>query len=114
AHLPAHGRRAPTTPTPGPLARGARRGGPEAAAARAELRLIGTRGIKPLLEALADQDRRSAASRSTSSATSATRTRRRRSSRSPRTRPSTWGSACKRCSPRAPWRRPRWSRASTR
>ncbi len=40
----------------GPLARGARRGGPEAAAARAELRLIGTRGIKPLLEALADQD----------------------------------------------------------
>lgn len=40
----------------GPLAQAARRGGPAAAAARAELRQIGTRGIKPLLEALADQD----------------------------------------------------------
>lgn len=39
-----------------PLAMQARRGGPDAPAAREELRQIGTRAIKPLLEALADQD----------------------------------------------------------
>ena len=40
----------------GPLVLRARRGGPEAAEAAVELRQIGTRAIKPLLEALADQD----------------------------------------------------------
>jgi tetratricopeptide (TPR) repeat protein/HEAT repeat protein len=40
----------------GPLAVRARRGGEGTTAARAELRQIGTRGIKPLLEALADVD----------------------------------------------------------
>lgn len=40
----------------GPLVQRARRGGQGAAEAREELRQIGTRGIKPLLEALADVD----------------------------------------------------------
>ncbi len=40
----------------GPLTVRARRAGADAEAVRAELRQIGTRGIKPLLEALADQD----------------------------------------------------------
>ncbi len=40
----------------GPLARRARRGGPGAAEAREELRGLGSRAIKPLLEALADAD----------------------------------------------------------
>lgn len=39
-----------------PLARHARRGGEGAAEVRAELRQLGSRAIKPLLEALADQD----------------------------------------------------------
>ncbi len=40
----------------GPLAARARHGGPQVSAARAELRQIGTRAIKPLLEALVDRD----------------------------------------------------------